>query len=177
MSAPAAVVLAAVIGVLGVVAGNLIQIVPQREQVQVLKQQLELQQKQMQASEDARIKAEREANLYRRIVEDAPGKFTRRLRELIGRASESRDAELVARSRALVAARNGYRSVLDSVGSRLDSEIDALEAELRKPRPDPAVIRTLTRVLQAKWPAKEDEIELAVRKLMTELGLVPQGGR
>jgi hypothetical protein len=42
-------------------------------------------------------------------------------------------------------------------------------------------VATLVQVLKQKWPAKEDKIELAVRKIVAEMGLVPssppsQGG-
>jgi hypothetical protein len=44
-----------------------------------------------------------------------------------------------------------------------------------KPNPDPEKLISILEVLQQKWPSKQAEIELAVRKLQIELGLVPLG--
>jgi hypothetical protein len=80
-------------------------------------------------------------------------------------------------ARSIVAARNDLRSSLDAIGNRLDSQIDELQAELAKPNPDPEKLITLLEVLRQKWPAKQAEIEVAVRKVITELGLVPTTAR
>ena len=58
----------------------------------------------------------------------------------------------------------------------MDSQIDELQAELAKPNPDPEKLITLLEVLRQKWPAKQAEIEVAVRKVITELVLVPTVG-
>jgi hypothetical protein len=75
-------------------------------------------------------------------------------------------------ARSIVASRNDLRSDLDAIGSRLDSQIDGLQTELAKPEPDPERLVTIMEVLRQKWPSKEAEIEVAVRKLLAELGLV-----
>jgi hypothetical protein len=51
------------------------------------------------------------------------------------------------------------------------------KAELAKPNPDPEKLITTMEVLRQKWPAKQAEIELAVRKLQAELGFVPVEGQ
>lgn len=132
-----------------------------------------------QAEEAARqtaTTAQQQLTQYKRMFEEAPTRFGNELGRLLQTAEGEPDRPppgIVETATALVSTRNGYRSVLDAIGNRLNGEIDALEAELKKPTPDPAVIWRLWRVLQQKWGPKMAELEVAVRKVMTELGLVP----
>lgn len=75
-----------------------------------------------------------------------------------------------------MAARDDLRSSLDEIEKRLDSQIDELSAELAKPNPAPKRLLAIMEVLRQKWPAKQAEIEPAVRKLIAELGLVQNAG-
>lgn len=61
----------------------------------------------------------------------------------------------------------------DGIGARLDSEIDELEKEVNQPAPDAAKVARIPEVLRLSWSAKEAEIELRVRKMITELGIIP----
>ena len=122
--------------------------------------------------------AENKVEIYRKKLRDAPAIITERLGSLIGAASDEvnmditeRKPQIIPAVKALVAARNDFQSVLESVGDRLDSEIDQLERELHKDSPDLAKISELIEVLKRKWPATKDNIEIAVRKLLAELGL------
>lgn len=129
-------------------------------------------------AERERDEAQHKANTYRRQLQEAPAKFTDRLGALIEEASKEADqkegpSQLVPATRALVSTRNSFRSSLESVRDRLDSEIDMLERELSRTPPNSARIAELVEVLKRKWPAKKEEIELANRKMLIELGLIP----
>jgi hypothetical protein len=145
------------------------------------KKALEVQMQQLQldkeAAERERNKAKDETDIYRKQLQDAPTIITKRIGTLIRGASyeinmTERQPQLIPAAKALVSARNSFRSVLESIGDRLDSDIDQLEIELSKDPPDLAKISELIEVLNRKWPAKKDEVEIAVRKLLAELGLV-----
>lgn len=140
------------------------------------------QMKTIQAQRRQMIECEDRRNIlvqrYRRIFQAAPEKFAGDLNQLIQNATAQPELPEIAsgevtNSRAIVSARDGLRSVLDAVGNRLDSDIDVLKKELEKPNPDPAKLRQTLEVLRLKWPAKKHEIELAVRKIETEMGFVP----
>jgi F0F1-type ATP synthase membrane subunit b/b' len=140
------------------------------------REQLQLE---IERTEQERDKARLQANTYRKLIEDAPSKFTNSLEKLIIEASrevyrKEGPSQLIPASKALVSARNGFRTSVESIGERLNSDIDQLERELRKETPDIAKIEELIEVLRRKWPAKKEEIELATRKVLTELGLTLQ---
>jgi hypothetical protein len=146
-----------------------------REALEVQKQQLQLEKDK---AERERDEAKKEAKNYRSQFEDAPTKFTRSLGKLIDEAvveANPREGKgkLIPAAKALVAARNGFSTDLQTVREKLDAELDALERELSKSPPDMQKIAELVEILKRKWSAKKDEIELAVRKVITELGLTP----
>src|SRR5690348_113890 len=66
-------------------------------------------------------------------------------------------------AQSIVAARNDLRSSLDAIGSRLDSHIDELQAELA-PNPDPERLVTILEVLRQKWPAKQSDLRHISRR-------------
>lgn len=141
-------------------------------------QQIELQRLQFEKDTAERERADT-VESYKRQLEAAQSRFTNSLGGLIDEASkEARRTEgpsqLIPAAKALVSARNGFRTSLESVSQRLDSEIDQLERELSANQPNQARIAGLVEVLKRKWPAKKEEIDLAVRKIITELGLVPE---
>lgn len=112
------------------------------------------------------------ADVYRRTIEEAPRRFAAILNNLISEAAtEVGGPQLMSAARALVAARNGFDSVLDTIKNRLNSEITALERELAQPHPNAHRIAELIETLRRKWPAKQEEIEAAIRKILTDLGL------
>ncbi len=149
----------------------------QREAVKAQEAQIQLEREKTAKAEEERDEARRRADTYRKLLEDAPTKFTTRLGQLIDEASKESNrkegpSQLVPAAKALVSARDGFRSDLESVKDRLDSEIDQLSRELSREPPDMQKITELVEILKRKWPAKKEEIELALRKLMAELGLV-----
>jgi hypothetical protein len=173
-SAAFAAIIGAIIGALATAGAAWITSRPANQQVQLQREQIR------KAEERAKV-AEAQVEQYKRVYEEAPKKFAKRLGQVITDASQGNSSNAVVDAKTIVAVRNDLRSALDSVGKRLDSEIDELEAELKKPQPDMTKVATLVQVLKQKWPAKEDEIELAVRKIVAEMGLVPsspptQGG-
>jgi hypothetical protein len=122
--------------------------------------------------------------IYRQMYQNAPEKFIHDLGALIKSSPDYRifkpedlpkrnESAIRERCRAIVAARNNLRSALDNIGARLDSQIDILEKELKQPHPHPAYLAETLEVLKQSWPSKESEIELSVRKMMAELGIVP----
>ena len=146
-----------------------------REALLVQKQQLELD---VDKSRQERDSAKQEAETFKRLVEAAPTTFTNNLDQLINQAvaetqRKEGPSQLLSASQALVSARKSLASSLDVIQSRLDGDIDELEKELSKPKPDETRVAFLLDVLRRKWPTKKAEIELAIRKIETELGLVP----
>jgi chromosome segregation ATPase len=168
-----AAIIGALLGALATAGAAWITSRPASQQVQLQREQIKKAEEQARKAEERAKTAEAKVEQYNRVYEEAPKKFAKRLGKVITDASEGNSSNAVADAKTIVAVRNDLRSALDSVGKRLDSEIDELEAELKKPKPDMSKVATLVQVLKQKWPAKEDEIELAVRKIVAEMGLVP----
>jgi len=153
----------------------------QREQLEIQKQQLVLDKERAERErEKARkdlIVAMADVERYRRNYEEAAKKFTAKLGDLINKAaaraeSKENQSDVVTAAKTLVAARNDAARSLESLGAALDSEIDLLQRELLAKSPNVPKIVELIRVLQGKWDIKKAEIELRVRKMQVELGLV-----
>ena len=116
------------------------------------------------SAERQRDAAKKEVERYQRVIADAPTTFIKSLEALINQASaeveqKATSQRLQAAAQALVSARNSLRSDLETIQSRLDGDVDALERELAKPVPDSTKIAFLIDVLRRKWPAKKTEIE------------------
>lgn len=122
---------------------------------------------------------------YRNKYENAPKTFVRELEKVIETAakeieprdkSRSADPEkLIVNARTIVAVRNDLRKSLEAVGGKLNSEIDELAFELKRPKIDQRKVQELVQILNKKWPAKKTEIEVVVRKVIIEMGLTPDG--
>jgi len=171
----------AIIGLIGALVGAIITGVIGWKQYNLQREQFELQRAQVAKAENERNLVKAEVERYRRAYEDAPGRFTRKLGELIGRAAKEGQRKegphnLEVNSRAIVSARDGLRSTLDALGTRLNSDIDQLAKELSKSQPDQTGLRELIEVLNRKWPLKKEEIEQAVKNVTTQLGLVIETG-
>jgi hypothetical protein len=120
--------------------------------------------------------AEATVATYQQAYEAAAEKFTNTLGLLIDEASieakkKDEPSDLIAATKALVSSRDSFRSDLEDIGKRLDGEIDALSAQLQNNPPDQVQISIIVETLKRRWPAKKQEIDLAARKLLTELGL------
>jgi hypothetical protein len=90
----------------------------------------------------------------------------------------------VAQARVIVGIRDSSRAELQNLGRLLNSEIDHLsnllarvEGYNREARQIPQeVVEQISetiQVLRGLWPAKKTQIDVAIRRLLAELGLTP----
>jgi hypothetical protein len=122
--------------------------------------------------------AEREA--WVQTLTSAPKKYAERLSDLIDKANSAPNPEVLAHARAIVSARNDLRETLTSLSSLLNSEIDRLSTEVEDASDSGTNVeplRSTVQVLKLKWPAKRDQVEVELRKLIAELGLERRAGR
>lgn len=121
---------------------------------------------------------------YKRRVEAAPKIYLDHLGKLIAAGINEGPGRAPVNAKAIVATRNDLRSSLTTVAKLLNSEIDELQAMIGE---DFKILDEITRkgqgqaddkrlfqvieVLHKKWPAKRDQIEVEIRKLISELGL------
>ncbi|HEX3151259.1 MAG TPA: hypothetical protein VHR66_24490 [Gemmataceae bacterium] len=118
-----------------------------------------------------------------REIDDAPRKYVDHLDRLIQRAINEGAANAALNARAIVSTRNDLRESLMKISDRLNSDIDRLAEEIgestgtqrtnggRTQAASGAVFDTI-QVLSRKWPAKKDQVEVELRKVLAELGLL-----
>ena len=87
-------------------------------------------------------------------------------------ATAGEDTKLIDGARALLAQRDGFRASLDGVRASMNSEMDALAAELGNPVPNIGKVKDLLDSLKQNWPEKEKNMQAATQKLLVDLGLV-----
>ena len=80
-------------------------------------------------------------------------------------------AKALDSARAILVVRDGFLASLDGVRSAMDSEMDAMAAELGNATPDAAKIKGLLDSLRQSWPEKEKSLQAATQKLLVDLGL------
>ncbi len=122
----------------------------------------------------------------RERVDAAPRIFVQELDYLIQRAEREGVENAIVNGRAIVAARDALRSSLSGISRQLNSEIDRLAGQIgvespspyhdvataaRRPPDEPQIAYETIQVLTRIWPAKKQQIEVELRKLMAELGL------
>lgn len=119
----------------------------------------------------------------RKRIEAAPRQFVNELDKLIQRAHEEGLNSAIVNARAIVATRNALRSSLTSISIQLNSEIDKLASDVGKATEtldtlsqvsksgEPKEVYETIMVLVRIWPAKKQQIEVEIRKLLAELGL------
>lgn len=120
------------------------------------------------------VKSERKRFFQKR--EAAVKQFAAELKKLIAAAQPQGEGALID-ARAIVSTRNSLRAVLTSLAASLNSDIDRMEELLgdgKVPASREGQVRETLSVLKQTWPAKETELDVAVRKLITELGLDPE---
>jgi hypothetical protein len=81
-------------------------------------------------------------------------------------------AKMIDGARALLALRDGFRASLDGVRASMNSEMDALAAELGTPAPNAAKVKELLDSMKQNWPEKDKNMQAATQKLLADLGLV-----
>ena len=134
----------------------------------------------------------------RKEIDDAPRKYVDHLDRLIARAMKEGTEKVMVNARAIVSLRNDLRDSLMKIHDRLNSDIDTLAEQIGGPgggqqdigreqkAPPPrerrdrerqastateAVFETI-QVLSRKWPGKKDQVEVELRKVLAELGLL-----
>lgn len=81
-------------------------------------------------------------------------------------------AKLIDSVRGMLAARDHIRATLDGVRAAMNSEFDALAAELGNAAPDSEKLKQILEALKRNWPQKEKDLEAATRRLLTDLGIL-----
>lgn len=81
--------------------------------------------------------------------------------------------KLIDQVRALLAARDGFRSPLDGLVASMNSELDALASELGNSPPDVEKVKQSVEALKQNWPARDKAMTDATRRLLADLGVVP----
>lgn len=81
-------------------------------------------------------------------------------------------AKLIDSVRGMLAARDRIRAMLDGVRAAMNSEFDALAAELGNAAPDAEKLKQILETLKRNWPQKEKDLEAATRRLLTDLGIL-----
>lgn len=108
--------------------------------------------------------------------ETAIKQFGHELKKLIDSVEPNTD-DAITTARAIVSVRNSLRNNLTTLTGTLNSDIDALEKLLENESlvvEYRGQIHERLSVLKKTWPSKVTEMDIAVRRLLTELGLYPE---
>ena len=81
-------------------------------------------------------------------------------------------AKFIDSIRAMLLARDQIRAKLDGVRATIDSEFDALAAELGNAAPDSEKLKQVMESMKQNWPQKEKDMEAATRGLLVDLGIL-----
>lgn len=115
---------------------------------------------------------------YKRKHEPAALVFHRKLGKVIEEAERTRGRNALIKARAIVELRDSYRKSLTVISQHLNGQIDSLGRVLEALVRDPGnaaiadEVGMIVRVLGTTWPEKEAIIEVELRKLLAEEGLV-----
>lgn len=114
-------------------------------------------------------------------IEEAPRLYVDHLDRLIQNAVKEGKEHAVVNARAIVATARDLRDSTITISERLNSEIDRLGREVVEAEGSPEVrinqtpneeIYQTIQVLARKWPAKKDQVEVEIRKILAELKLL-----
>lgn len=110
----------------------------------------------------------------KKMPDESAKKFGKELAALVTATGAATDdpAKTIDASRALLAARDQIRASLDGVRAAMDGDMDALATELGAANPNADKIKVALESLKQNWPAKEQALESASRKLLVDLGLL-----
>ncbi len=121
-----------------------------------------------------------EKEKYKKRYDPALSNFSTNLGEAIMNAQRNTSIE---EARIIVSIRDSTRQQLTNVSELLNSDIDKLKDLIQQadrfvtsgepvPQRISAQIAETIRVLKGTWPSKRSQIDVALRKLLVELGLV-----
>ncbi len=129
---------------------------------------------QLNAANQQKDEALKGLDLAKKMPDESAKKFGKDLAALATAASNATDepAKTIDATRALLTARDQIRASLDGVRASMDGDMDALAAELGAANPNADKIKVALESLKQNWPAKEQAIEAASRKLLVDLGLL-----
>ena len=129
---------------------------------------------QLNAANQQKDEALKGLDLAKKMPDESAKKFGKELAALATAASNATDepAKTIDATRALLTARDQIRASLDGVRASMDGDMDALAAELGAANPNADKIKVALESLKQNWPAKEQAIEAASRKLLVDLGLL-----
>lgn len=111
----------------------------------------------------------------RKLSDEATKKYGKDLGKMVqaaGALPADDPAKLIDSVRALLAVRDGFRSAQDGARASMNSEFDALAAELGGATPSADKVKQLLDALKQSWPDKEKNMEEATRRLLVDLGLL-----
>lgn len=103
-------------------------------------------------------------------------RFGEELKKLIDKAEPNADDAIIM-ARSIVSVRDSLRKTLTGLAGTLNSDIDFLSEVLGDGTQDVEnidAVRERLSILKETWPAKVSEMDVSVRKLLTELGLYPK---
>ena len=104
-------------------------------------------------------------------IDDAPRKYVNNLDKLIKIAMREGATKASINARAIVSTRNDLKESTIKIADRLNSEINVLERQQQEQARSEVLMETIE-VLSKKWPAKKDQIEIELRKVLAEMGLL-----
>ena len=104
-------------------------------------------------------------------IDDAPRLYVEHLDKLIGVAVREGTKAAVLNARAIISTRNDLRGSTMKISEVLNSDINRLDREVEEEAGQGAVYETI-QVLGRKWPAKKDQVEVELRKVLAELGIL-----
>jgi len=110
----------------------------------------------------------------RKLSDEATKKYGKELGKMVMAAAAlptDDPAKLVDSVRAMLAVRDGFRSSLDGARGSMNSEFDALAAELGNAAPNADKVKQLLEALKQGWSDKEKNMEEATRRVMADIGL------
>jgi hypothetical protein len=114
-------------------------------------------------------------------IKQAPRLYVEHLDRLIKEAVREGEQNAVLNARAIVATAKDLRDSTITISERLNSEINRLDREVSTTEDDPAgkpshasqkEIYETIQVLAKKWPAKKDQVEVEITKILAELKLL-----
>jgi len=114
------------------------------------------------------------------MFENAPKAYTKLLDDRINEKTNNEPRQVLIKARAIVSTRDDLRGTLTSLNSLLNSEIDTLAQQLKSSEAQRRLgdgwnsreLEETIEVLKRKWPSKMNQVDIEVRKLLAELGVV-----